>query len=143
MPPRANIPDDSEYHVKIGDVIMAKYCRHCGRFVKGESKHYTKDHTGTRNKFSYQGPEPSPGAAPAPAPAPTAAGQLANVSPTIKHVSFDEHNVPTISTQDFMCRETIYDFSSMPLMDLSAARDALLEDDEEGFFDALVKELDG
>ena len=47
LPVRATIPDDAEYNVAIDGVILAKYCKHCGRFIKGLKAHYTKDHSGT------------------------------------------------------------------------------------------------
>ena len=62
MPPRVNVPDDAKYCITFNGKELAKYCRHCGRFVKGTGAHYTSDHKGSR-RTAYQ----SPAAAPAPA----------------------------------------------------------------------------
>jgi hypothetical protein len=151
MPPRANIPDEAEHSIKIGEEVVAKYCRHCGRFVKGNMAHYTKEHTGTRSHFNYQGPAAIPAQAPSSSGAsgnlanlpgsapPPAVASLANISPT----GIDLSGVPTVDTNTFLCRETTYDFGTMPTIDFNLAKTALLEDDEEGFLQALVKGFGG
>jgi hypothetical protein len=108
MPAREHIPDSAEYSITISGQVVAKYCRHCGRFVKGTSQHFTKDHTGTRNTFGYQGPSPQ---APAPAPAP-ALPPLA--APVAAMGALDLSNVPRQDSTDFfMQRQHVsYDFAA-------------------------------
>lgn len=110
MPTRENIPDDAEYNVMHQGKIVAMYCRHCGRFSKGASKHYTKDHTGTRSIFPYQAPAtpalasvPSvPSETPRVSFAPAVMASLANHDPGI-----DLANVPPIETAAFLSRQEI------------------------------------
>jgi hypothetical protein len=113
MPLREHIPDTAEYNIVVGGKIVAKYCRHCDRFVKGSSQHYTKDHTGTRNVFAYKGPPPT---APVPLLAPPAmVAALANLSPV---PPVDLTALPKVSTA-FLFRHqapTNYDFGSMGSM---------------------------
>jgi len=95
LPDRKLIPDSAEYFIMYKNVIVAKYCRHCGRFVRGSNAHYTPGHKGSYN-FAYH-PNGTAGAgdaaagtpaatqAPAPAPttpveAPIAAGNLGFVA---------------------------------------------------------------
>ena len=58
LPERKHIHDDTVYCVTIGGKDWAKYCRHCGRFVKGRSMHTTKEHNG-KFKFKYVEPDSS------------------------------------------------------------------------------------
>ena len=150
MPPRENIPDEAEYNIVVGGKIVAKYCRHCGRFVKGGSQHYTKDHTGTRSVFAYQGPATS-------TPAPAIMAALANLSPA---VPVDLTDVPKVDSKSFLFRHqtpTNYDFGSMgggPAPHANLARASLdahinsLLDSEDSdthanLFAALVNEFGG
>jgi len=125
MPPRAQIPDDAQHCISIGGEVMAKYCRHCGHFVKGASAHFTKDHTGTRNLFCYSGSttSPPPEAATrtqealqwsvrwASPPAVTAAASLAGaISSEVPHFALD---APSIDAQQYMCRDVNYDLGFM------------------------------
>lgn len=104
MPPRENIPDDAEYSVAVEGKIVAKYCRHCGRFVKGGSQHYTKDHTGLRNRFPYKDPVAS-------SPPPAIQASLASLHP----LNAAPTEVPTIDSHAYLFRHERpnYDFSSM------------------------------
>ena len=54
MPSREQIPDDAKYSIEVNGKTVAKYCRHCGRFSKGNSQHYTTEHKGQK-KFPYKG----------------------------------------------------------------------------------------
>ena len=54
MPSREQIPDDTQYCIEVDGKTVAKYCRHCGRFSKGSSQHFTSEHKGQR-KFPYKG----------------------------------------------------------------------------------------
>ena len=54
MPSREQIPDDAKHSIEVDGKTVAKYCRHCGRFSKGSSQHYTSEHKGQR-KFPYKG----------------------------------------------------------------------------------------
>ncbi len=74
MGPRGAIPDDAKHDISIGGVIMAKYCRHCGRFGKGANAHYTSEHKGTR-QFPYDANAPSD-------PPPSLASNMAGAAPT-------------------------------------------------------------
>ena len=74
MPPRENIKDDAKYEITIDGKVVAKYCRHCNRFIRTDKQHHTIDHKGSV-RFPYTGtgtptPTPSPTPAPTPAPAP-------------------------------------------------------------------------
>ena len=59
LPERSNIPDSAKYDITIDGKMVAKYCRHCGRFTKGSRQHYTSEHTGTRSLFAYKPPASS------------------------------------------------------------------------------------
>ncbi len=83
MPARDHIPDDAQFTVSVGGKVVAKYCRHCGRFTKGASAHFTPEHKGAR-RYAYKGgPTSSPAPAPTPAsssvPVPSAGGNMASV----------------------------------------------------------------
>jgi uncharacterized OB-fold protein len=148
MPPRENITDEAEYSIAVEGKIVAKYCCHCGRFVKGGRQHYTKDHTGLRNRFPYKGPAPS---AP-PSSTPSVTASLANVNPNMVEpiTSF-----PSIDSHSYLFRHqerTNYDFGSMGGPTAQVARLASLHDqtneivdseDEDNLFSILVNEFGG
>jgi hypothetical protein len=70
MPARENIPDEAEYSITVGGVMVGKYCKSCTRFTYGASQHFTKEHKGPI-RFASKGA--SKGAAPtAPPTAPSA-----------------------------------------------------------------------
>jgi hypothetical protein len=118
MPPRENILDEAEYSIAVEGKIVAKYCRHCGRFVKGDSQHFTKDHTGLRTRFPYKAPAATTPPSTLPSAlsptvrfAPTVSAALANLSHGVP-----PPNVPTIDSTAYLFRHqsgTNYDFSSM------------------------------
>ena len=54
MPSREQIPDDAKHHIDVNGKTVAKHCRHCGRFSKGSSQHYTSEHKGQK-KFPFKG----------------------------------------------------------------------------------------
>jgi hypothetical protein len=128
MPARENIPDEAEYSVLLDGKVVAQYCRHCGRFTKGASQHYTKTHTGTRLQFAYQGPAPSLPAAALPAPVPVA-GNVAHFSPTAA-ASPPSAPVPSIDNQVFLRRQEVnYDFAAMSVAGNLASSTTLPVDD--------------
>ena len=144
MPPRAHIPDNADYSISVDGKVMAIYCRHCGRFTKGDSQHSTLAHEGTRNKFAYVPPS---GTAPAPAPAPapslpppiTAGGNLADLNINLNDVPLatpDDFLHPG-ATSDIFWQQTSYDFGSSPLQ---AHLSCVSEDD---LLSILVKEYGG
>lgn len=151
MPPRENIPDDATYDIKLDGKIMAKYCRHCGRFSKGVTAHYTSEHKGTRMNFKYVGPPPATGATP-PAPA-TATAAVARVhfEPPAKSCyasseKLDLSKVPVVNTSEMLeNRYADHDFGTMPVIErLDASLATCLEaGDEEGFLENLVKGYGG
>ena len=108
MPPRDHIADSDKFCVTIGGKDLAKYCRHCGRWTKGDGAHFTADHQGTRRRHEYKGPPPAASGSPpstessgAPSVA-FAAGQLASASPTLSPPDgLDLSSVPQISAEDF------------------------------------------
>lgn len=113
MPPRENIPDSAEYSISVDGRVVAKYCRHCGRFVKGASQHFTKEHTGTRNIFAYTGPASAPTSAPPLDHAPMVTASLANLEPPPTDVP-----VPLLDSEEYFMRRhqgTSYELGSMPL----------------------------
>jgi hypothetical protein len=145
MPPREHIPDESEYSVSVDGKIVAKYCRHCGRFVKGGSQHYTKDHTGARNRFPYKGPAPTTPSTP------SVSASLANVNPNLAEPT---PIFPSVDSHSYLFRHqdrTNYDFGSMGGHTAHVARldfdDQLTEliasEDEDGLFSILVNEFGG
>lgn len=146
MPARENIPDEAQYDLKIDGKIVAKYCRHCGRFVKGASQHYTPEHKGTRFKFSYVGPASNQvpalaavgAATPAPAPAMAAMASFTPSKSTRWGSPPDLSKVPTISTADFENRRGNYDMESIPQID-EALADALNNGNSEDFMAMLGK----
>lgn len=84
MPPCAFCKDDDKFNVSLSGNVVAKCCRHCGRFTKGSTAHCTCEHTGTQNLFPHQGsangaPAPAPAPAPA-APTPASAPASANLA---------------------------------------------------------------
>ena len=122
MPPRANIPDSADYSISIDGKVLAIYCRHCGRFTKGESKHSTITHEGTRNQFAYVPPASSGGIAPAPAPAPPPS--VPPIMANLADLGIDLDKVPLSTPNDFIhpgassdifWQQTSYDFGSSPL----------------------------
>jgi hypothetical protein len=100
MPKKENIPDDAEYNVMHNGQIVAKFCRHCGRFVKGESKHYTKEHTGTRSHVPYVPPTATPAVVAGASP-PAVVAAVASVPRT----SYDLTNVPSVNNEAFLSRQ--------------------------------------
>ena len=120
LPPREHIKDSDEYTISVSGKILAKYCRHCGRFSKGASAHFTTEHQGTR-RFPYKSPgsdasgAPAPAPAPVPAPAtsdtPTAGGYLGALQPPL--------NVPTVDSSTLFHTPVSYDFGTMASIDPS------------------------
>lgn len=149
MPPRENIPDDATYDIKLDGKIVAKYCRHCGRFSKGATAHYTSEHKGTRLNFKYVGPPPAAPSAPAAATA--AVARVRFESPSNKSSwgckdAPDLSKVPMIETSQVMeNRFADHDFGSMPVIEkLDASLAACLEEgDEAAFLENLVKGYGG
>ena len=64
LPDRAHIPDSAEHSITYNNNVVAKYCRHCGRFVIGNNAHFTPGHRGGY-KFAYKPTAAAPAAAPA------------------------------------------------------------------------------
>lgn len=168
MPKRQHIPDDAEFSIEIEGKLLAKFCRHCGRFVKGDSMHWTKEHKGTRNLFPYvpltsSSPAESPAPAPAPSPTPGAAAQLATIPLVASTLDApQELPVPVIDTEIFMARSAHYDFGTMPhvnanvagtIIDLEQKQtqldspppnlDQVQDPEEAAFLSMLVKEYGG
>jgi len=123
MPKRQHIPDEAKYTIEIDGKVVAEFCCHCGRFVKGASMHGTQEHKGKQNLYPYvllSGSDAqTPGASPSPAPLLTAAAQLAPVHlpawPSAAAFSPPpDLPVPAIDTDIFMARSTNYDFGDMP-----------------------------
>ena len=149
MPERKHIPDDAEHTIQVNGQVVAKYCRHCGRFGKGKHAHFTTDHKGRKMQFQYQAPSGSPlppplgtlpgTAALAPPPGPplvTVGGHLASAStaappPCPPDATLDLATVPTISTEDFLNNEVSYDFGTMPTMSINLASLGLDEDSDD------------
>ena len=126
LPERGTIPDSAEHILKGQDgTVLAKYCRHCGRFTRGTSAHYTSEHKG-RYKFPFSGPAAAPPApAPAPAPAdgatgPSAGGNMGLILPRGLPPGLE---VPVVDNADtvFHHVDTDYDFGSMPSAQLGTA----------------------
>jgi len=155
MPARANIPDSIQYTIVINRAVLAKCCRHCGRFVKGASTHFTKDHTGTRNLFQYTGAGNS-------APSETASTPPATASASLAGVTLDRSipdaalNAPVIDAHDYMYKDVDYNFGFMgaptvktdanlchTIMDLEDLEQLRQANDDDVFFDALVKDYGG
>ena len=139
LPDRKLIPDSAEYSVMYKNVIVAKYCRHCGRFVRGSNAHYTPGHKGSY-KFAYR-PNPTgagdaaagtPAATPAPAPAPAtpaeapiaagnlgfvAAANLCDAAPIVvsSPLPATGPSVPTISANQFASRGADYSLGSVTI----------------------------
>ena len=88
---RAHIADDAEHHISVNGAIVAKHCRHCGRFVKGKNAHYTKGHKG-KNRYAYKPPTSAP--APAPGPAPVAGSANLMTFPE----GMDPNSVPVVDS---------------------------------------------
>lgn len=145
MPEQKHIPDDAQHTVEINGKVVAKYCRHCGRFGKGTIAHFTKDHKGGRRHCAYQAP---PTGAPVPAPAPAgpplvpagpplvpAGGHLAAAStespPCPPDGALNLADVPSISTQAFLHQEVSYDFGAMSTMEINLASLGLDDDSDE------------
>ena len=94
LPPRANIPDDAEHTIVVNGAVVAKYCRHCGRYVKGRNAHFTSGHTG-RMRFSYKPPSKDD-AADAPAPAPAGSANFAGLSTLPEGI--DPNSIPVVDS---------------------------------------------
>ena len=147
LPERSKIPDSAKYDVTIDGKMVAKYCRHCGRFTKGSRQHYTSEHTGTRSLFAYQ-PSPASSTPEEHRPAATAALAGINIAPE-EHRSTHLSEVPTVDTDEFMSRQAVdYGFGFMARASTNTGtRPAFLEEydseDSDVFLDALVKEYGG
>jgi len=78
-----NIPEGARYDIVLEGKVVAKYCNHCRRFIKGHNSHYTTEHTGPRqsrfkSKAAPSGPSvAAPGDPPGPAIAAVASLPLA------------------------------------------------------------------
>jgi len=155
MPSRANIPDSAQHTVAIDGAVRAKHCQHCGRFVKGASAHFTKDHTGTRNLFQCAGASSSTPAETAPSAPATATASLAGVT-VDRSVPEAALNAPVIDAHDYMCKDVDYDFGFMgapttktdanlchTTVDLEDLEQLGQANDDIVFFDALVKDCGG
>jgi len=125
MPKRQHVPDDARYTIEIDGKVVAEFCRHCGRFVKGASMHPTKEHKGKRNLYPHVPLSGSEAQVPAasPAPSPTAAAQLAPVQlPSVDAFGPPQDlPVPAIDTDIFMARSANYDFGDMPYVSANVA----------------------
>jgi hypothetical protein len=153
MPKRENIPDDAKYNVMHQGRIVAMYCRHCGRFSKGASQHYTKEHTGTRSLFPYQGtiaaaPTQHPLSLPLSSLKPLAfhSPPAITASLTAHSPEVDLTNVPVISSSSFLCRQEVsYDLGTPTSRTLNA--NLALHNDQQELFssddnsDAIIQML--
>jgi hypothetical protein len=118
MPPRENVPDDAKHHVTVDGKVTAKYCRHCGRFVKGKNAHYTSDcRLPDSRKFAY---------------VPRAGGNMASASPLSSPPPspappYEPSGQPDSSLIQFSPR-TNYDFSYMSRLERSESNLAVVDE---------------
>jgi len=114
LPDRAQIPDSAECSITYKNQVVAKCCRHCGRFIIGNNAHFTPGHRGGyrfTHKPTTTAPAPAveaPVSAPiVPSPAPVAAnlGSVTIAGPTVS-------SIPTISANQFASRTADYSIGS-------------------------------
>jgi len=145
LPDRGSISDSTKLDIIIDGKTLAKYCRHCGRFTKGASQHYTSEHTGTQSLFAYTG---SPSSSPSPEedrPG-TASAMVAVILQTTPDSSDD---VEVINSDQFIqCHDVNYGFGLVARTDRASLPTPFLfqdheSDDSDVFLDALVKNFGG
>jgi len=146
LPERSKIPDSAKYDVTIDGKMVAKYCRHCGRFTEGARQHYTSEHTGTQSLFAYQPPTSS--TPEEHRPVATAALAGINVAPE-EHRPTHLGDVQTVDTDESMsCQAVDYGFGFMARTNTNTGTSpaflgAYDSKDSDVFLDALVKEYGG
>jgi hypothetical protein len=123
LPPREQIPDDAKHTVSVDGTVTAKYCRHCGKFVRGKKAHFTADCKLPENRrFAFQ---------------PRAAGNMASVppagSPSPSPAPPHEPSGPPDSHLIQCSPRTYYDFSNMSRLEQPASNLAVVDEVEEGF----------
>jgi hypothetical protein len=123
LPPREQIPDDAKHTVSVDGTVTAKYCRHCGKFVRGKKAHFTADCKLPENRrFAFQ---------------PRAAGNMASVyptgSPSPSPAPPHEPSGPPDSQLIQCSPRTYYDFSNMSRLEQPASNLAVVDEVEEGF----------
>lgn len=117
MLPREQVPDDAQHTVTIDGTVTAKYCRHCGGFMRGKKAHFTPDcKISEARKVAYQ---------------PRAAGNMASVTPNPSPAPTRELSGPP-NSHLIQCSPRTYDFSNMSRVEHpSSSLAAVLEADDE------------
>ena len=145
LPDRGSIQDSAKLDIIIDGKTLAKYCRHCGRFTKGASQHYTSEHTGTRSLFAYTG-TPSTSPSPEEERPGTASAMMAVILPATTDSSDD---VEVIDSDQFIQRHDVnYGFGLVARTDRASIPAPFSfhdyeSDDSDVFLDALVKDFGG
>ena len=135
LPDRAHIPDSAEHSITYNNNVVAKCCRHCGRFVIGNNAHFTPGHRGGY-KFAYKPTAVAPAAAPAPAApaAPTPAIPAIPAAPTPAPIAANlgsvtiagpPSGIPTISANQFASRTADYGLGSVTVSNDSDISDLI------------------
>ena len=105
MPKRADITKDAQYKITIDGKDVAKYCKVCGRFVRGDNAHFTTEHKRPKK------PEDTP----------RAGGNMAAVTPpSSPPPSQEADREPTGPANSHLIKcspHTYFDFSAMPVVD--------------------------
>jgi len=104
------IPIGAKHDIVIDGKVMAKYCAHCGRFVKGHNAHYTTEHTGPRSTTKFKphpnsNPQGPPREAPASLPGPATAAVAAHPmypptvpSPSLLRCELPDYDTPSVQS---------------------------------------------
>ena len=132
MPSNASIPDDAKHTIEIDGKVLAKYCRHCKRFTKGNKAHFTTEHT-SPNKVPYQpdGSQTQAAGMQATAREPTGPPQgLVSFGP---RTQFDFSYMPTVTRDDDQPRAG----GNLAMASSSSSSDGDSDSSQPGFMDVL------
>ena len=55
LPDRKQISDDAVYEIEVNGQVLAKYCKKCRRFTRGDKKHSTSEHNKSKFKTKASG----------------------------------------------------------------------------------------
>ena len=108
LPKVENIPDNANLTIEVDGQVVAKFCRHCSKFKRGNTAHFTHEHKGTLRRVPYQPPTEEANTSKVPDSGQTPASS--NVAASQQ--TFQTPTGPPSSAVHFGPR-TFYDFSSM------------------------------
>jgi RNase P subunit RPR2 len=85
LKPLADVSADAKHEIKFKDKIVAKFCRKCKRFLKGDKAHYTSEH---RSKGGDSKPDTKPPETPT--------ASLAAAAPALMRCDVPDYDTPSL-----------------------------------------------